>query len=460
MKCSRLLWIVACMVWGLSACKDNVDSMGVSIQPTQDAIKVCADTFHLSSENYFAEYIYSRPDSFLLGNFYDPRLGTTQAEILAQLACPVGFQYPEGAQPDSAELYLYYSTWFGDENSPVRINVYEMDKATFEYSETYPSNIDAATYCSRNTLLGNAVITAGSPVDSAYSSGSGKYVPFIRIRMPADFVGRFFNDTSYGSVEEFSQFFKGLYITTDFGTTCLLNISQMELTLFYHFSYEKDGRDTVVSNYKNFPANAEVRQVNRILHPDRETVIQSVDSINYVASPAHVFTRVRIPSKRLCDTVAYNLLDKRAYVNSAIVRVDLTDIDVDEWNKPSEHVLLIKESAMDRFFANKELPVDTCAILAALNKTDKGDGSYSYSYSFNLSGILSQEIRTIPDMRQEYIDMMMVPVSVGMTINSNYGTTVSSISSVKHHQGMSVATLNSAVNLTAPMKLSLLYSGL
>ena len=111
MKKNILLSLMAVLL--LAACADNLQNMGSSVQPSSDAIIVCADTLHLSSYNDPVDYIYSRPDSFLLGNFYDNRIGTTRAEIMAQVACPVGFTYPEGAEVDSVELYLYYNTWFG-----------------------------------------------------------------------------------------------------------------------------------------------------------------------------------------------------------------------------------------------------------------------------------------------------------------------------------------------------------
>lgn len=454
MRLNRFFYMFLVLQVLLFACKeqDQLD-MGVGIQPSVDEILVEADTFHVHSSNWLAPYIFSSPDSFLLGNFYNEYLGTTKAEIMTQLACPIDYTFPEGVIPDSIELYLYYSTWFGDGYSPMRINVYEMDKATFDYEAQYPSNLDANDYVSGSQLLATRVVTAAASTDSVLDNTSGSYLYYVRFVMPEEFTQRFFNDKHYSSLEEFSEFFKGLYITTDYGTACMLNVTQLDMTLYYHFTYQKAGKDTTVFNYKNYPANEEVRRVNRILHPDRESVVKVIDSINYVGAPAHVFTSIELPVRQITDTMIQRLGDKRPYVNAAIMRVDLADVEMDEWSTPPAYMLLVTESALERFFADKELPSDTCAILAKQNYSVSGD-KYSYYYDFTVDQILLQEVRK--EEVAETIKMYLLPVTVEMKTDS-YGT--SSVSGVKHDQGMSMAIIRSGQNQASPLKISLLYCG-
>ncbi|MBO5961256.1 MAG: DUF4270 domain-containing protein [Paludibacteraceae bacterium] len=455
MKFTRFFCIVLFLPILLFACKEQGQpDMGVTIQPLGDQILVEADTFHVRSANWLAPYIYSSPDSFLLGNFYNEHLGTTKAEIMTQLACPIGYSFPEGVVPDSVELYLYYSSWYGDGHSPMRINVYEMDKETFQYHENYPSNLDVDKYVSGNSLLSSRVITAANAADSVLDNVSGNYLYYVRFTLPEDFTQRFFDDSHYATLEDFSEFFKGLYITTDYGTACVLNVAQLDLTLYYHFTYQKEGKDTTVYNYKNYPANEEVRRVNRILHPDRESVIKDVDSIHYIAAPAHVFTSLELPVRQMSDTINQRIDHKRPYVNAAIMRVELADVPTHEWATPPSHLMLIKESSLDRFFAQKELPSDTCAILAEMKYSVKAD-KYSYYYDFSIDQILMSELRKEEQM-QEFIKMYLLPVTVEMKTDS-YGS--SSVSGVKHDQGMSMAIIRSAKNQAAPLKVSLLYCG-
>ena len=62
--------------------------MGSSIQPPGDKISVTFDRFNINSEDYSVDFMYSRPDSFLLGTFSDNTYGTVHADILAQVEYP------------------------------------------------------------------------------------------------------------------------------------------------------------------------------------------------------------------------------------------------------------------------------------------------------------------------------------------------------------------------------------
>src|ERR1035437_3307149 len=138
----------------LFSCTDNITDIGKGVQPSSDQITIGADTFHLSSKTIFVESIFSRPDSFLLGTFYDTKFGTTQADILAQVNCPEGFKFPPNSVPDSAKIILYYTGCFGDTLSPLDLNIYEINKKTFSYTEQYASNLNPSDYTDRSLKLG------------------------------------------------------------------------------------------------------------------------------------------------------------------------------------------------------------------------------------------------------------------------------------------------------------------
>ena len=138
-----LLFILTLLVY---SCTDTVDTIGAGIQPTSDQIKIGTDTFHLITETDSVKFIYSKPDSFLLGTYYDTKFGATKADIFAQFNCPVGFKFPPLSVPDSASIELAYRSWFGSKTSPLDVNIYEMNKITFIYSTLYPTNLNPLDY--------------------------------------------------------------------------------------------------------------------------------------------------------------------------------------------------------------------------------------------------------------------------------------------------------------------------
>jgi len=368
--------------------------MGSSIQPSSDKISVYSETFYPTSENLFVDSFISQPDSFLLGSYYDEKFGTINADILAQLQPPLNFSFADGAKADSAYIYLYYTSWFGDQYSPMEVSIYETNKGTFRYSQQYSSSINVDEYCDKSILLKKRIFSAKDAVIVRDDTTK------IMFKLPADFVERFSAvlKKRYTTNAEFLDFFKGLYITTDFGSASMLYINQIDLKLFFHYKYadSSTGDSTTVSTYATFPANDEVRQVNRVLHPDKDIIrakLASRDSVTYVSSPANVYTRAKLPMKEMWNKM--NVGSQTLYINRASVRFYMEDIDVDTVDhKITSNILLIKESAFDRFFKDKELPSDSCAILSSFSyELDETTDEYHYYYNFDLATLISTEFK-------------------------------------------------------------------
>ncbi len=455
----------------LCACEDDSNTTGETILPTTDEIIVSVDTFNVSSALCPADFIYSTPDSFLLGEC-DNRFGTVHADILTQMACPIGFEYPNGAEVDSVCVYLYYRSWFGDGNTPMQINIYEMDKATFNYSSPYPSNLILNDYCSLNEstriLANERIITAAQPTDSLYSSTTESYIPYICFKTTDTFAKRFFTTADFSSQEAFNNIFKGLYITSDFGSATLLHVFQVNMTLFYHFTYQKDGKDTTVNDTKAFYANSEVRQVNRVEYRNSQIndLEQYGDSINFIVSPANIYTQLAIPMSDMSEHIISSLGSRRPYVNRARLTIDVlnkytgstANETVDDWAQPATHMLLLKSSALERFFRENELPSDTCALLSSLTAGTDTAGNVTYYYDYDLSTLLTQQLREV--QTTDSLKMVLVPVSIETsTSNSYYGSGSTSITAVHPQQTISATTIRSAQNAEKPMRLEVVYSG-
>jgi len=444
------------------SCTDTVTNVGQGIQPNSDQISIGCDTFHLNTADVFIDKIYSRPDSFLLGSFYDTKFGTTQADILAQVNCPEGFRFPSGFVGDSAKVQLYYYTCSGDTLSPLDINIYEMTgPKTLSYSTLYPSNINPSEYCNTKLKLAERIISAKQ------NSSVSKVINF---NLSSSFVQRFSDDSKFTNTTTFLNFFKGMYITTNFGSATLLNVGVINLKYFYHYTYKTkniSGGDSIatVNDYILFPANQEVRQVNRILHLDRMAVVHHDDSLNYIAAPANIQTQVSIPLKKIQTHINNGIAGKTLAINSASIKVEVTETTQDttkNLHQVVKYMLLIKESAIDRFFDNNELPSDTCAVLAQYSNTQIGSsGVYEQYYNFVISKLIANELAIAKQKNivlddKNPLNLRLIPVSVATSTNSS-GTT--SISTVKQQYLMNAVTIRSGKNPYSPMRLNLVYSG-
>ena len=467
---------IAC-VW--SSCKNDVEDAGRSILGIGDEITVFADTFSIVSSLDSCDAIISQPDSFLLGEI-ETDYGLLRASILTQLACPEGYSYPEGFTVDSVDsvcLFMYYSSWVGDANSPLALNAYMMDKGTFRYSGTYRSDLNISDYCSRekSILTNHRIVVASEKLDSIRDV-NGNYIPMIRMRVNDDFMRYFGSIQNFESQESFNRQFHGLLIETSFGSSTMLNISDVALGVYYHFSYNKAGRDTVVNDMKAFYANSEVRTVNHLEYQDKTEWVEALqsdsDTYNYIIAPAGVYTRLRFPMERMTDSIYAHMVDvhdetlifKRPYVNKAQLRVDVENQYTgsgssklrNDWLQPAEHMLLIKEESMDRFFRNRELPTDSCALLSDLTEGVDSLGNTVYYYTYDMSDFLTSQLRqwekkenlTVPELQ-----MVLVPVSVE-TSSTVYSS--STVSAVRQQQTVSATKIRSAKN---GMDLKIVYSG-
>lgn len=466
--------IVLALCTGWAGCKDDVPNAGSAVLDEDDAIIVLADTFSLESSIVPYEAVISQSDSFLLGEL-ETDYGLLQARILTQFACPEGYHYPENAEIDSICLFMYYASWVGDGNSPMAVDAYLMDKATFSYLRPYTTDINVDDYCSRDksVLTNHRIVVATERLDSVQNS-NGKYISMLRMRLNDDFTNYFGAIRSFEDQDSFNRQFKGLMIESSFGSSTVLNISDVALGVYYHFSYAKAGKDTTVSDMKAFYANSEVRTINQIQYIDKEEWIDAMreDSLllNYIVAPAGVYTRVSFPMQQMVEDIfSHLLLDslgemiylyKRPYVNKAQVRVEVANVysgtesgkTRNDWLQPASYMLLVKEKSVERFFANKELPTDTCALLSSLIQDVDSTGETIYYYSFDMSDLLTRQLRQ--DSLDSQLNMLLVPVTVTTATSSTSSTT--SISSVKEQQTISATAIYSATN---GMDLKIVYSG-
>lgn len=467
--------LLLALVAGLCSCDGDVINAGASALGNEDQIRVKADTFAVSSALEKSTAISLSPDSFLLGEC-DTHFGTIKADLLAQMACPIGFEYPDSImvtgkpvatnpEVDSVCLYLYYENWYGDGMAPLGITVHEMDRATLDYDTRYPNDTLLSTFCSMEdtTLISEQmrIVYAQQPTDSVYISDD-YYMPCVRVKLSDAFAKRFFAIKDFSSQEAFNLLFKGLYISTEFGGSTVLYVKEISMAVYYHFSYPRPDRDSVVNDMKLFYVNSEVRQINRYMYPDRDKVIADLQQTdwNYVISPANIYTRLSVNVNKVFDRMQEQLgeeEDYRVYVNRANLTINVlmeeseSERPRDHWDAPASYMLLVQEDKMESFFAKNELPSDTTAVLASLASTVDSLSNVSYYYSYDLSGLFTHLLRT--NQPQSELRFLLVPVSVKTVSGS------STVLSVRPMQTISATYIHSATDSEYPMDIEMVYSG-
>lgn len=430
--------------------------MGTQIQPEGDKILVDTASLSLSTENIIIPFVYSRPDSLMMGSYVDLQYGTTNADILTQLQPPLDFSYPAGAVADSAQLILYYYSWFGDRYAPMELSVYQMDKGkTLDFTKLYQSDIDVSQFTDKTNKIGGKVFTAKDAVITRPDSTK------LVFPLTTNFVNAFspvLNTTYvFGKEDAFHSFFNGIYITTNFGSASMLYIRSVVMRYFFHYTYKVKKTDgisdstVIVNTYVNYPANKEVRTVNRIQHPDVNVIKQKFDAnpqISVISSPANIYSRLKMPIQKL--RAKLDVKGKKLLINKAVLRVDIAELDTTLAQPLPTTLLLIKESEYDNFFKLNKLPTDSTAILASIS-SEVVSGEYQYFYSFDMARMITKELNSSKGLTEPE-NFILVPVSIKYDGNKI-------ISQMKPQNLMSACKICSGQHSKRPMKLNLVYSG-
>lgn len=467
MKSSYLYIFLALISVFSYSCKNELaDEIGTSIQPKGDVILVNGSSFELSTRSYPVERIYNNPDSFLLGRFENEIYGPLSAEILTQFNVPFSPEtpsdkrFPANSEIDSVKLVLFYNSWFGSESTPINLKVYRMNgNSMLDFNTTYPSDININKYVNptQENLLGEKTFTAKDmlgKLDSTYIA--------IKLDQNSAFVEDLFNlSQTFSSTEEFLSAFKGLYLKTELTDATLLYISSIRLIMYYKYQDSNSGTHT---STRTLAASKDVGKANRLTYertPEEfEVKINEDDAVNYISSPANVYTKVTIPLKE----IAKNMLDsientRKLIVNSAKIKINaiLDEGDSNSDNltlSPPSHMLLMEMemSKIQGFLGKGQDTFDNNITYSSYSTTDS-------CYTFDIAPFLTEKFfdkngNLNYEGLDELLEMYLVPVSVS-TSTTQSGT---AITNVKHQETMSSVKIRSGKN-ERPMKITVIYSG-
>lgn len=466
-----MIFTILFLLIALQACKNEDVSAGRAALLSGEEVIVKSDTISsITSELKMADAITTTPDSFLLGECKLKHFGTLKADILTQFACPVGFAYPDSSEVDSVCLYLYFRSYVGDGTSPLGISVYEMDGEGLSYSAIYQSDIDVAPYCSRSNsvlLARDYILRAGDTRDSVYVEKMSDYYYGLRIPLSQAFRDKLFAIRDYSSQEAFSQLFKGLYITTTYGSNTCLYVIDMSIGIHYHYTYPTDASGSqfkVQHDTKYLYANSEVRQVNRYEYPEREhyeTVLRMDTDANYIVSPACYYTTIKIPMKDIASRILDGVDGSRPYINMAELRIDILNATSqnkanDDWAGPSLDMLLVTKSAYKDFIEDDDVELsDTCAMYGEVKyETDTLTSDYNFYYTFSLNAMLTEYMRHAASM-PDTLELVLMPVDIVSVASTNTSTVVG----VHQKQSVTVTQIRSATAKEKQMDIEIVYSG-
>ncbi len=450
------IYVIIALTAILTSCK-NDDSVGITIQPQEDEIIVASDTFIIESENYYVPAISAQADSMILGEFYSAKYGTTKAELLLQIAPPIDYKFPEekyNPTPDSLILMMYYNSWMGSSYTPLEFSIYEINKQAIDYNTQYLSNLNIADFTDSTILMGKRLMTSIDLSRADSLNEDTAVTPYVKYKFDQIQLERFFNmpQEVYKNEDAFLDEFKGLYITTRYGSSTMICFNEITMHLYYHYTYQKNGKDTIVNTTIIYPSNKEVRQLNKFTHPNIKQIAVCDDSINYIKSAAGIYPKIRIPIGEMSKKIYSSIGNKQLNINAAEIIIENIEYDKsDVYMSKPYYLLALTTEQFDDFIKYNTIPTatDTTAVIA----------NYSHltdSYKLDLAYFITKYLRNETVDDNDVIEMILLPVIVE-TASASIGTT--SVTAIRPLTQLAATTIRSGKNEHSPMRIKILYNG-
>ncbi|MDR1103250.1 MAG: DUF4270 domain-containing protein [Tannerella sp.] len=405
----------------LSSCGEDSNLVGVSILPDEDRITVYTDTFRMTASTVKIDSLFAKTAYGYLGEFYDPLYGRLKSDYLCQFYCQDDFRFshtPYEGRIDSVFLFLEYSGWTGDANTPMEVQIYPVNKPL---DKIYYANIDASGYCDMQNMLASQVVSASngyiSGILQVSTAGDTSYYHSFRIRLPVEPGQKIYDETvqnpsSFRNQEAFNRFFPGLYVTTGHGSGTVFHMEDTRMAVVYRFAeISSTGEaDSLVSVYEMFRLTKDVIQMNHFENSDTEQLLEDNEDCTYLKTPAGIFTRIVIPAQEIKEVIQGRMINN--------LPMALKYLPQEDWLyslAPPSHLLLLPEDSLVSFFENSSIEnsvisyVSTTEEAASPTASGLGYSSASRTYSFkNIANLLTYHLAVSPD---EDLRILVVPVS-------------------------------------------------
>lgn len=422
-----LITLLAIAFWG---CDDNTAGLGLGMFPGSDQnISGRLTTFDVTTNSVPTGQIYAKTNIGYVGKFTDDYFGTYQAGFLASIHCPEKLTFPgvyknnalnDKGEPynymviepgddiqliydndknepigepigniHTVELYLWYSSFFGDSLTACRLSVYELNKKLELKDKPYYTDIDPNNYYDKADLLGSKVYSA---VDLSVKDSIRKldtYVPYVHLNFDKNISYKVGGDILRASrqadktgaifdYDKFSDIFKGIYVKSDYGDGTILYVFQAEMNVVYKcyavdpktgVKLKKSGSTADSTYYYNrtFSSTREVIQANQLSNdPVKMQELINEDNNTYIKSPAGIFTQATLPINEIHEKLQLDTLNA--------VKLTFSNYNQSNENKfgmtyPST-VMLIRKKFKDSFFEKNQLTDNVTSYLTTHSSTN------------------------------------------------------------------------------------------
>ena len=470
--------IAACMLAaciGMISCDDTTNTIGDSLIDNGDKLSITADTFSVASETMVAGRVIARSSTGYLGRMVDPETMTTvTGNLMSQFHVLSNYELPAKDSimsrdanneiiADSCDIRFYYSTYYGDSLSQMKMTAYELSKPVKE-GESYYSDFDpeAQGYIRPAAQGGIAekrsfTLTDYTEADSIRNRRNYNRNIIVRLnKQYKDKKGVTYNNYGTYLLRKYQQdpsafrnpyrflheICPGFYFKVDGGSGSMAHIQLAQLNIY--FKNKQKGKVSEIST--NFVSTEEVLQLTNFSNDNTKLQqLANESGHTYLKTPAGLFTKLTLP---MSDIMAGHTNDS---INTAkVVLHRINNISTSDYQFGIPHnVVMVPADSLQSFFANNRLPDNKTSFMATYN-------SKTNAYEFNnISGIVNlfSRNRTMPAWGK----VVVVPVELQSVTQGTGSSKKTVITKVSNDMGLSSTKLLGNTSTGKNIQISIIY---
>lgn len=415
-----LAFTFALFIFAFLSCDDDLSSVGLSIRPDGDEIDVGTDTLIIKAETVsFKDSVYARTIYGMLGEYIDPIFGKIKSDYLCEFYCPEDHGFVDNViSIDSVFLRTQFTTFMGDSIAPMGVSIYEV---TSPLKPFFFTSTDPTKYCDMKNVLGQSMFSIQDLQDTIYS---GITIRSLATRLDLNLGKKLYQEwidsdgKTFENTDELKKFFKGVYVTTTFGSGTLISTDLTDFTIYYTANIKNvaETADSAVVRTFRLEVNSGVIQMNRISNSIPESLYTDKDTKTYLKTPAGLYTQINIPLREIMK----NGTNKSINAANLTIKGYTEEEEKYKYTRPDYLFVINKDSLHNFFFNNKKPDYVTNFIVQrstyVYNAYNLGYNSYAEG---NLTSAINHYVKHYKDKAitevPEYLNYLLIPVSVGTT---------------------------------------------
>ena len=470
--------LTALMTFFMCGCDEDTGSIG--IYPNEDAVTHSSEIFKFYTRSIALDSVLSNSYVSYLGNIKDPETGThieasfaTQFHTFENYKLPdkhlmfplnVDFKKSDPVKCDSCEIRLYFKDYYGAGDTPMKLEVYQLDKNNvLQENQEYYSNTDLGQYVKQGEEpIATKVFT---PIDYAITDAernSATHTDNIYISLPAEY-GSYIMNTYYDHPEFFRNSYEfirhvcpGFYFKLKSGEGTMLNISVGTMNIYFTY-YDMQNPDTAYQAFSRFAATAEVIQATQFETEDIHKLVND-PSCTYLKTPAGIGTLIELPIKEIYRNHETDSVSK---AKLTLTRYNRSETSEYALGIPTT-LLMVRKQDMRPFFTKRQVPDSKTSFITSYSSNynsytfDNLGRLISYCQHEKINGMKESGVTETQweSAHPDWDKVVVIPVKTSNT-SDNYGQ--SHVSSVTHDMGMNSVRLLGGPN--TPLEMQVIYSG-